>query len=245
MATQFGHAALFEPTFDILDEDPYFISDMSADPLFADYLANDLVISQFDIRMTVDDEDALEARTAASVRSPPALEALLGVGLGGVRGLAADERTGAARGMDAGAAAPFEHALRAKLGALGPDDAYWLEVALPCPFAGDLGSLGAFFAVLPDVDVFMTRAMYDADVRTRAFPAVWSGLSGTARSPPTSTISPKARRAPGILTIHEQGAPDVHVRFPEYESGHEITLSAPGELAADLRDWLASEGLIP
>ncbi|HEY4119928.1 MAG TPA: hypothetical protein VGM56_18810, partial [Byssovorax sp.] len=165
MATQFGHAALLEPTFDILDEDPYFIADMSADPLFADYLANDLVISQFDIRKTVDEEDAIEAHTAASVRSPPGLEALLGVDLRDVRGLAATERVGAARGMDAGAAAPFEHALRAKLGALGPDDAYWLEVALPCPFAGDLGSLGAFFAVLPDVDVFMTRARYDADVR--------------------------------------------------------------------------------
>ena len=48
-----------------------------------------------------------------------------------------------------------------------------------------------------------------------------------------------------MMTVHLQGSAPVSIRLPQYDSGHDVTMTAGPEFAADLEDWLRSISLVP
>ena len=183
MAAQFGHAALMEPSFDFADEDRDRALEIASNPDFAAYLANEHEYDKYDVRSTNEQSDEIDAHVQAAIQSPTLLKTLLGIDPATIQGLPASDRAGAVRNFQnyqqgyAAVAAQAETALRADLGDLGPDDAYWLEQSDPCTFTNDAGTFAAFRDALPSTDVLMTRARFDAVVRTLTFPDVWRKLS--------------------------------------------------------------------
>jgi hypothetical protein len=176
--------------------------------------------------------------------------ALAGVPLTSVPRLAAPER-GAAKRVQSSPRSIGETALDAKLssrlGAVGPDDAYYLSLAPACdtrPIFSDAVTAATIrrFGESLALRTFITRAKYDATVVSDVIPIVMSKLL-PARSDgkPTVVVDVTPRRGearPGWLRF-ARGTTDVEVRFPTYEAGHVVTATAGQAFFDDVKDWLA------
>ena len=142
------------------------------------------------------------------MRSPEHLGALLGVELADIGGLSAGERGSSFRSSEDSLApiAAAEQALRAALGELGPDDAYWMREANACDwFWGDVRTGMAFLDVLPRVATFVTNARWDTVVYTEALPQFLAqGYAVEVRSEPAGALRP------GVIEL--DGA--IRIRFP-------------------------------
>jgi hypothetical protein len=239
MSAQFGHGVLIEPAFsanELFFESRAFAHD---EPELA---KREKTMDLYDLRRTQTESDALWSQVSATMQAPRRIEALLGVKLRSIDGLAAKERGVAARlqpGHGSFAPGP-ESALTAELGQLAFDDVYWMPVADMCRMFPDTMTERVALNVLPEVDALMTRAKYDAVVHTEALPAYWRRAGFHAF---IDESSPAGAARPGML---DADLPSGHarIRFPQYAAGHEVTMTAGPELAADVEEWLRERGVL-
>ncbi|WP_438026629.1 S10 family serine carboxypeptidase-like protein [Sorangium sp. So ce233] len=244
VAEQFGWQVLIQPNLFGLQQAMYEEPLARADLDLAEHFATPGARDRFDVRRTVEEGERVAEHAARSMRNPEHLEALLGVDLAEIAGLTPPERWPSSRyfwsGSEAARAAASEGALRAELGRLGADDAYWLPEGLPCQgYLGDHGSLRAFGEVLPHTATFITNARYDAVVYTEALPVFFAERSIYEVEIDMSLPAGAAR--PGVVRLTSDEA-DIALRFPTYASGHAVSVSAPRELAEDVAAWLAETG---
>jgi len=245
VADQFGFQVLIQPSIfggpQVAFQTPY----LQADPDFADFYADQSLYDPYDVRRTPEEGLLLFDRAAAAMRDPATFAKLIGVDPGEVPGLAARERGDALRIFerdDPAQVARDEASMREALGELEPADAYWLPLVSGCGlFEGDYTSLSAFAEILNRSHTFITDARYDSVVYTPALPPFFSQASRTEVTVDTSAPAGAAR--PGVIRIVGPLL-DTSIRFPTYESGHEVTISAPAELAQDVRAWLEAEGAL-
>lgn len=238
VAAQFGEQALIQPNFFGTTQVQFQNMLLPQDPDFAAFVADMAAYDQYDVRRDPTYELEVATRAQNALHDPLSLEDLLGVELASIDKFPAAERTDAARlleGYDLQQVALAEAGLRAALGDLPDTDAYWLPLRPACTnMLGDVGSANALLDVMTRSRTFVTNARYDAVVYTEALPALFDL---TAYDVTLDTASPAGASRPGeiVLTSPER---EVRVRFPTYEAGHAVTLSAAAELGADLRDWL-------
>jgi hypothetical protein len=242
MASQFGHAVLLEPGFG--GEFVFSMTYMQRDPDLARYFAHPNEIDPYDVRQTLAESQMTSAHAARAMREPWMLGKILGVDPVGIAGLAADEREGATRGLSPSEflkTAARESAMSAKLGELSQGDSYWIADDNACTFMCDVTSGVIAIELFPELDLFMTRARYDAVIDTEALVAFWQsvGLEATI-----DEHAPRGAARPGMLTL-KFGKKEATFRFPKYDAGHEITLSRPAELAADVFAWMRDTELLP
>jgi hypothetical protein len=198
----------------------------------------------YDVRVSAQASLAIFDRVQRTMRNPVALEALLGVELYRISGLAGTERGAAFRVFgqspvpmiqrthDGAAIRAAEEQLRVSMGELGTRDAYFLPYGQPCAdFLGDENTLLAFKDVLTRTKTFITNARWDSVVYTEALPALLELELDLSL--------PEGAERSGVL--HGNGT---QIRFPTYESGHMVTMNAPAKLSADVHAWLEAEGAL-
>ncbi|APR74682.1 putative exported peptidase [Minicystis rosea] len=246
VAAQFGWEVLIQPNFLGLYQIEKQRDLIAQDPLFADFTAHPENHDADDIRRSVEEGQAISARAAEMVRDPDALTTLLGVPLASIHGLAAADRVGATRvlmGEDVDEIVAGEHLLRERLGELPSGDAYWLRMVTPhCGyFLGDASSANALLEGLSRTHAFMTNARYDAVVYSPAIPFLLrsGGIQATV-----DESAPAGAARPGVLELTLSTGERHSIRFPPYESGHEVTTSAAAELRADVELWLRETGAL-
>lgn len=207
--------------------------------------------NRYDVRMTQKEGDAIDAHTAQMLRSPEALQELLGVAPENVVGLGAADRGSPQRTFQQAFSSTEvetnpndESLLRARLGELGSGDAYWLPMVRPdCGFGlSDTGGAAAFFGTLPQSHAFITNARYDAVVYSPAIPEVFRQLLRT--NVEVDEASPAGAARPGVIRIPQTDGPPLTIRFARYEAGHEVAKTAGPELAADVEAWLRETGAL-
>ena len=220
-ATQFGREILLEPFLlgraqidtqaSTIANDPYVgVVDTSKDP--------------YDIRQPIGWADGITDAIASALAAPGGCERLLGEDPSRIGDMPAAARAGAFRTpslvADRPAVVSLDASLAARLGALGPDDAYVHAMATPCadvsaPFASPLGALDDLVANAAHVKTFITRARYDATIYT---PAIFTVLAQQGFS---------------------QVGDGMHLASYD-DSGHMIAQAQPRALHDDVAAWLAS-----
>ncbi|NUP13615.1 MAG: hypothetical protein HOW73_46865 [Polyangiaceae bacterium] len=194
----------------------------------------------YDVRQSVEDADRIAEHAAYAMRTPVSFEMFFGVAPQDVAGLPATER-GAARRWPSGEILELEARMRGALGDLPESDAYWLPMVQPCgPYLGDGRTLSAFLDVLKRTSTFITNARYDSVVYTEALPAFFGSLDGYDAF--VSKAEPAGSERPGMLHVVGDELGTRSIRFPIYEAGHAVTVSAPGEFARDVEQWLHDVG---
>jgi hypothetical protein len=141
-------------------------------------------------------------------------------------------------GFDAESLVHSESSLRAELGALMPYDAYWLPFSpsSTCDWATD--DLSLYLEHLGRTRTFMTNARYDTVVWTDALRAKLEALRGAEYD----ASSPEGSPRPGVIRFDADDGRTADIRFPEYEAGHAVTISAPREFGEDVAEWLKATG---
>jgi hypothetical protein len=176
-------------------------------------------------------------------------ETLLGIPASSITGLAASERVGAWRAVDAGAFPP-DAAIGdwpAVVGTLESWDRYFvtfnyevfnvfggyearqLEVDPSDPHFGEL-----FLSNLIWVDALVTEAAYDLVVYT---PAIAAALGSYDSMVSELIVDPDAHEWL-VEYAPELGVGSRIVTVPYYEASHAVTLDAPGQLRDDVEIWL-------
>jgi hypothetical protein len=263
VASQFGWQALIEPVVFGDQQGDVAAPLLASDPDFAEYVACTTgptcakgSVDDYDVRLTVNDDLDIGAQGEAAVRDPAILSTLLGVPLETVHGLSAPDRADAFRNCCFGddtlaTVATREQALTLALGALSPRDAYWIPLENPC-HTGDI-SYGAgvptgrtFFDVLRRTNTFITRARYDAI----AYPAAWPTLlrqsatyGAEAWDVSLITDAPEGAARPGVIQLATPESTR-SIRFPTYEAGHEVTVTAGAAFGEDVEGWLRQTGAL-
>ncbi len=236
VAQQFGFQVLIQPNvggqFQFDFEQPL----RDDDPLFQGTSGGDQSI--YDIRVTGAEIGRRLDAAATALLTPSGFAALAGEAPEDVSGLAPGDRGAAFRDQPnipapEGAQAPFE----AALGALGPGDYYWGDLVNACGYwLGDVKTASAFLGGLVRTRTFVTRAHYDGAVYSPALPS-FLDLSGADVALDDAPRPGVAR--PGWITIAFETGEDVEIRFPPYESGHMVSMTAAHELSQDVEAWLS------
>jgi hypothetical protein len=253
MAKQFGHVVFIEGNVggqvQFMIEKPL----LQADPILGPAVGNPGV-DQYDVRLTQAEGDAISAGIAATMRDPAGFEAIIGVAPAAVPGLPASQRGDAVRsfavsmgapgGGSAAQVAALEASMQAAIGALGPDDAYFLPQAPPCDagFEGDLATLSTMVELFDRTAFFITRARFDAVVDSDGWPVLFG--QGSWQTTVHDDLPSGAAR-PGVLELVPPGQPTVSIRFPKYDAGHMVAMTAGPALHDDVHDWLAADGTLP
>ena len=243
VARQFGYQVLIQPS--VFGEEQAQFQDpfMKADPVFAAYWQNQSLFDQYDVRLSPEEGQLLDDRAAAAMRDPATLESLLGVSPSSIAGLSAAERGDARRDLSVDEfheVSLLEVTLRQSLGEVGPRDAYWLPITHTCGwFLANPQAVSAFGETLNRSHTFITNARYDSVVYSPAIP-----LFLAARTKATVEVdkaSPDGAARPGVIRI-DGDVLHTEIRFPSYESGHMVSISAGAELAEDVEAWLVASG---
>ncbi len=221
VAKQFGWEALIQPNF--FGQAQLMVESMARqnDPDFAAYNANPQMFDQEDIRKPAQYEIDLTNRATNTARDPMLLEQVLGVAPSSVKGLPAPDRAGSFRIVDPllydlNEVAQAEAKIRASLGALQPNDTYWLpQQGITCANQlGDEGSANALASGWQQTHVFVTNAHWDATVYTKALPQI---LTMTGESVTVDTTSPVGAARPGVIVLKGAATEDRH-SLPELRS---------------------------
>jgi hypothetical protein len=181
-------------------------------------------------------------RPRRHLRSPATAELLLGVPLVDIPGLKAADRGASFRTwsdeLEQVPTAKDEVALRAELGELELDDAYWLAYGPQCyGLLGNRRVVEAFFDIATRTRLLLTNAHYDGVVYTKALPDY---LASFGYDVVLDEAAPAGAARPGLLRWTSPSGP-VEVRFPAYEAGHTVTASAGRALGEDIESWFFTE----
>jgi hypothetical protein len=238
VAAQFGKTVLIQPNFFGPPQMQFQQDLLEADPDFAAYVANPNAYDPYDVRKPPEYELEVVDRARATMQHPERLSTMLGVPLESIAGLGAEDRRNGYRhfgGIDEAIVVADEAAMRRELGELDPGDVYWLPQGNACiGLVGGVGTANAFLDVLQRTQLFVTNARWDAIVYTEALPAIFE-LGGLEVE--LDTESPRGAARPGVIHLGFE-TKQTQVRFPTYEAGHQVTLSAFREFAEDVEAWL-------
>lgn len=240
VAEQFGHQILIQPNIGGHAQFDFESPLLQADPAMAPYIGGSSY-SAYDVRMTWEEQTRIDEMVTAAAFDPESFEVLVGVSPADVEGLPAAERQGAFRPDELAPPPPDVTAeIEALLGAPGPSDYYWAQFVQPCGYwLGDIGTAGAFLTGLRRTKTFVTRARYDSVVYSPAFP----GFLGLANVGVTLDDAPKPDVArPGWIHVKYETGEESIIRFPPYESGHMVAMTAGHELTTDVEAWLHEQG---
>jgi hypothetical protein len=236
VAAQFGWQVLIQPAL-TFEREPDF-EQMLQDPDLGPFLRR-LGHPDHDVRWSSDDIARLDGQPTHVNSNPASLALLMGVDPAEVMRLSPQNGRGDAFRyfLDDGGAS--EAALRESLGELTEDDAYWLPngYGLQCEWQVDRS---VFYEMVERTHTFMTNARYDAVVWTDAVRATIEAERGAEHD----TTQPEGASRPGIIRFSGDDGNPVEIRFPEYEAGHVVTMSAPRELGEDVEEWLHATGAI-
>jgi hypothetical protein len=238
---QFGDVAFLQPTLvgqqrsieqELIEADP-ILNGPSADP----------DRSEYDVRKTNAWASALVDQVAAAYADPPTRGRLLRGSLASLDGFGASARAAAVR---VAPEAPFDvlvasvdKALAPTFGALRSGDYYWTPEAPSCVLNTSVLMANRWFeaAMRAGGRMFMTNARYDAFVHT---PAIVKFLERADWAAVTVDREPRPGVArPGWVRVSPSGSAPMEIRFPTYDAGHMVTVSAAAELAEDLAAWVA------
>ena len=90
--------------------------------------------------------------------------------------------------------------------------------------------------MLPYAKAFITNARYDALIYTPAIPEI---MKTYAHIDVTVDNTRGASARPGTISVALSNGSRAEIRFPKYESGHMVTVTAGAAFAADLTEWMA------
>lgn len=224
----------------------------------AGLILQDPVLSQkkpdadpYDIRETGDSyTERLLPRLGAALSDRDRTKALLGADLDLVPAfLPAQRGTGARFAPTLGLAlAEVSAAFDRRLGALRPEDHYFDAQSNGCGFSpeqgDDIANRGQVFVnVLRSTPWFLTNARYDSIVHTPTVPfliAAGQGFTAEVDVAPRDGVARPGWVHVGLPADGTRPAQKVDIRFPQYESGHMVTVSAGAAFADDVRDWLVA-----
>lgn len=92
---------------------------------------------------------------------------------------------------------------------------------------------------------FLTNARYDATIHSLSLRSYLQEILGPRWDIAYDAETPTGAPRPGLLQFSgKAGQPSFAVRYPPYEAGHAVTISAGKELGEDIEAWLA-EGEVP
>lgn len=204
----------------------------------------------YDVRKPAGDAFATFDALGARLAKPEVLAQMIGREPADIPEMAPAARAEAYRLKDA---APLDEPLTAELGALAPFDRYFaieLFDLLGEPFAGaEAKGLGVerqharygylFLEDALDVRFFVTNAAFDAAIWTPALPEalalhddVVSGVHIDGDDLVLDFVDGAFGAAPGASR---------RIRFAPYgDAGHSVSFDQPGDLAADVGQWLGS-----
>lgn len=244
VAEQFGHQILVQPNIFGLEQVDYQRAFIEQDPLLAPYL-NDPMRDSYDVRRSAEEGARLLQHSARAMRDPEMFETLFRVRMTDIPLIGAQDRREVVR--VAGANYDFteifeqERVLRDTLGNIGALDAYWLPLVMPCGlYVGNFETLTAFVDVLARTDTFITNARYDTVVYSSALAYFVDEVSDMPGE--IDETAPSNSERPGQMRIGDNTR---MIRFPSYDSGHEVSIGAPREFAADVEQWLQDTGALP
>jgi hypothetical protein len=83
---------------------------------------------------------------------------------------------------------------------------------------------------------FVTNCRYDAVAYTDYLRKYLETHDGA-----TFDDAPSGAARPGVIRLSRDGK-DIEIRFPTYDSGHEVTIGAPREFGDDVAEWLTTTG---
>lgn len=186
----------------------------------------------------------------ARLRTPTVLSEVTGVDVSTIAWMHGQERAGATP-VTADQYASDETDMRSVFGELPVGQQYYIGLASSAgQHEGSVGMVGdprAFMDTFLDsaarADIFMTDAKYDLVVQS---PQLVPALQASTRVASVTLAESDAWQRE--LRIHlfgdEPEAGDTRsFPFVTYDAGHMVTLSAPAQLAEDLRRWLAAPRL--
>lgn len=141
----------------------------------------------------------------------------------------------------------IDNALASELGSLAKRDGYYRDFIPRVLDREETASANAFLSDLRYVPIFVTNATYDRAIVSTAI------VSALREAQVDATVDTESRpnvARPGWISVplpekKELPARTVTIRFPTYESGHMVTTTKGGELADDVRDWLAERKATP
>jgi hypothetical protein len=208
----------------------------------------------YDVRQPSGWSDGLDNRALAVLSNASNAASLLGTPLTAIARLRPDARAEAFHSSltpMAAQVAQANDALAVLLGKLSPGDSYLGFWGRQCTLLPDLNAdptiANVFSNNLRSTRTFLTHARYDSVIYTPAVPYIFQqqGWGGQIDSTPRSNVArPGWFRAdmPAVNGDPLRPATSVEVRFPPYDSsGHMVGVSQPGELAADVEDWLQGQ----
>lgn len=244
VASQFGAVILIQPVLFGQRQNDFEDLVQPSDPDFA--IPRGQSYDVYDVRMPDGTSDERSARAGRAMRDPKNFPAFFGIEAAEIVGLRASQRGNASRSFNssssgtAAEAAVAEESLRAVLGDVSDDDAYWLLQSVQCDDQGRPATrtaVNVFLDLLPRTRMFLTNARYDALIYTEAMP----GFLETELGLDVSLLStePSGASRPGVLRVE-----GTDIRFPTYEAGHMVSVGAPVEFAEDVEAWLSDTGLL-
>lgn len=235
-AAQFAEAVLIQPL--LLGDVQYRMQTalLRDDPLLGKVPKDH---SGHDVRRTLAEMTALDEQTLRAFGRPESRASLLGGRAEEISTLGPAARHDAFRHVQTwnlDAEDLPDRDLAARLGALGVGDRYFSPMAVSCvSILGPEATQPWFLELLPTTRFFMTNARYDAAIHTPAVVEAMRSFGLTVDTPDGSIVVHLPERvAQGIPAIAAT------IRFPTYESGHAVAVSAPNELATDVSAWLAA-----
>jgi len=247
IATQFVAQVMIEPFVggeaQVTESDTLF----AADPNIAPYRSTR---DPYDVRQPIGWSDALDDAAADVFANADAATLLLGGDLARVPRIGPADRLEGFRPPPLTPPRPsidaLDAALIARIGALGPSDAYFRQDSSACmsnPFGASEGALDPFVENLRWVRTFITRATYDATVCSLSIPKILAqaGFGGDVDDAPRDGVV-----RPGWFDVDIAASADgtepattVTVRFPEYAAGHMVALDQSRPLRDDVVAWLS------
>jgi pimeloyl-ACP methyl ester carboxylesterase len=236
---QFGWQVLIQPGLVLESE----LAEMSQDPDLGPYLNQVGHRAGHDVRWTSKDEARLDPQPSVVNSNPESLALLMGLDPEDVVHLSPQNGRGDAfrsfGGEEPLSLVASEAALRESLGELTEDDAYWLPTGyqLQCEWQVDHS---VFYEMVGRTHTFITNARYDAVVWTDALRAKIE----VDRGAEYDATLPEGASRPGIIRFAGDDGSPVEIRFPDYDAGHVVTMSAPREFGEDVEAWLHATGAI-
>lgn len=227
--------------------------------------------SIYDVQAPASWLDDLFAHSAEGLSDPMILEALVGVAPAAIDGLSPRQRTlGELRPYRLADPndAPSDGELGELGGLLGPLsawDRYYMVFSREANITFRSGVLvgldvdpddphhgRTFLRNLLHVDTLITRAADDVAIYAPSLPATFAGYTSIVSDASLVGDAPAGAARPGEIVVRYVDAafPGVvhgetrRIRAPGYAgASHAVTLDAPAEIFADVRDWLAASGL--
>lgn len=234
VAEQFGWQVLIQPGLFM----GYEWDQELMDPDMGPYLATAGHHGASDARRTEGWDEQIVHLASGAILDAAKLELLLGTSPASVELLS--PQTGRGDAFRSTYSNFNEDALRERLGHLTDDDAYWVPFVSSLTWCDWALELSIFYEMVSRTHTFVTNARFDPVVWTDALRAKFE----LDRGAEYDADQPADAVRPGVIRFAADDGRNVEIRFPDYDSGHMVTVGAPREFREDVEAWLAEKGAL-